>query len=327
MLSNVLFQFILVVLVLFASVQCQRKYSHSREELKLTRNVVIGQAKCNGSQLPIAIHSAAQSSGKYYDRRQVSRMTWVRQAKERGMRPIFFIGLPNDTETQAELKLEANEYKDMVQFGFRDHYYNLTLKALAVVRWMAKNCPTADYILKTDDDVLVNVPLLEEQVKEKEFADGLTGKMMMTRSNRREGSKWFMPRDVYRYSYYRFLYGFSYLMSKNTLKKMYKVSKNLAEPVLDIDDLYMTGVVAGKARVLLYDDNRFDHYCGRDYCLMRELISFHGCQTPNQTLRVWNYWRASDDWKCPNRTSDFEFNLGNFRITFGRNFGISFNSN
>ena len=154
--------FILVVIQL---VTCDRKYQHSPDELKLTRVVVIEQDKCVANQTPIAIHSAAHSSGKYYDRRRVTRNTWAKEAKKRGMRPIFFIGLPKDKKTQSELVVEANKYKDIVQFGFRDDYYNLTLKALAVLRWMNRNCMTSDYIMKTDDDVLVNPWILEEQIR------------------------------------------------------------------------------------------------------------------------------------------------------------------
>ena len=106
----------------------------------------------------------------------------------------------------------------------------------------------------------------------------------------------------------------------------------MTEPVLDIDDLFMTGVLSRKARVRLYDDNRFDQYCGDDYCLMRDLISFHGCQTANQTLRMWNYWRKSDQWECPNSTNDYEFDFPFFGRSWSRlrmdfdnsNFRISF---
>lgn len=295
--------------------ESKRNYRHTDQELKLIKNVVLDQQKCGKNVMPIVIHSAAHSSGKYFDRRQASRNTWVKEAKEHEMRPLFFIGLPADERTQQELQIEAKQFNDIIQFGFIDNYYNLTLKALSILRWIRKNCLTSDYVLKTDDDVLVNVPLLDTMIKEKKFADGLTGKMLTTRSNRRFGHKWFMPPDIYEYRFYRFLYGFSYVMSKNSVKRMYKKASNFSHPVLDIDDLFMTGVLAGKARVLIFNDNKFDYYCGTEECLMQTMVAMHGCPDVNQTLLIWDHWKSSELSDCRNNTDFFEYDFMKFKLS------------
>ena len=308
---------VLILISICVEIYAKRKFRHSLEELELTQSVIINQQKCRQNQTVIVIHSAAQSSGKYYDRRLVTRNTWVKEAKKRQMRPLFFIGLPKNKTIESDLKIEAKLYRDIIQIGFIDDYYNLTLKAISILIWITKNCPNSEYVLKTDDDVLVNIPLLDQLIKQNKFADGLTGKEVTTRSNRFVGSKWFMPSNVYKHRYYIFLYGFSYVMSKNSVKKLLKTAVNFTDPFLDIDDLFMTGMLAEKARVKLFDDNRFDYYCGDDECYMRSMIAIHGCDSVEQTLLNWKHWKRNQRNQCNTQESinSFSFELFNFNVS------------
>jgi hypothetical protein len=49
------------------------------------------------------------------------------------------IAEPKDEKTQKELKSGAFANKDMIQFWFRDSYYNVTLKHIAFSRWAQQN--------------------------------------------------------------------------------------------------------------------------------------------------------------------------------------------
>ena len=51
-----------------------------------------------------------------------------------------------------ELQKEAEIYNDIIQFNFVDHYYNLTLKSMSSVRFVAKYCSKAKFIVKMDSD-------------------------------------------------------------------------------------------------------------------------------------------------------------------------------
>ncbi|XP_054161218.1 beta-1,3-galactosyltransferase 1-like [Oppia nitens] len=238
------------------------------------------------------------------------------------MRPLFIIGLPKTRQTQRELQLEAKQHNDMLQFGFKDDYYNLTLKAISAMGWIVENCNKSDYLVKCDDDVLINVDLLDKIIKNRQFADGITGKMAVTRSNRWTGHKWYMPRDVYTSSYYHFLYGFSYVMTIKSAKQMYKTlsSSNFSEPVLDIDDLFMTGVLAQRSRVRIYHDNRFDYYCHTNVCPLNNMLAIHGCDSVNKTLYIWDKWQKSNDSQCFDRRFPFDVDFGNdFRVSFSIN--------
>lgn len=58
---------------------------------------------------------------------------------------------------QRVLGREHSRYGDMVQCQSRDTYTNLTLKSIAALEWTREYCPWAQYLLKTDDDMFIDV--------------------------------------------------------------------------------------------------------------------------------------------------------------------------
>ncbi len=72
------------------------------------------------------------------------------------MRAVFFLGhAANETLNEA-IKRESYAFGDIVQENFTDTYANLTLKTVSSFKWSAKYCSQAEFMLKVDDDVLVN---------------------------------------------------------------------------------------------------------------------------------------------------------------------------
>ncbi|CAH2084334.1 unnamed protein product [Euphydryas editha] len=82
---------------------------------------------------------------------------------------VFLLGLPsqeNDTEIQEKIEEEVDKYGDVIQEGFIDSYNNLTLKSIMMLKWVTNNCnESVRYILKTDDDMYVNVPQLVQNLR------------------------------------------------------------------------------------------------------------------------------------------------------------------
>ena len=150
----------------------KRQFINSKQELELTKIVKINQI-CQKSELSIFICSSPTSSGKYFDKRQSMRQTWALEAIKSKVNVFVVIGLPKDNKTQKELEKEAFLNKDMIQFGFRDTYYNLTLKHISLLRWANQNCLHSKHIMKTDDDVVVNVEHLLKNLHI--FQNGITG--------------------------------------------------------------------------------------------------------------------------------------------------------
>ena len=57
---------------------------------------------------------------------------------------------------------------------FIDHYYNLTLKSLSILHWAQNKCKNSKLIVKTDDDVIVNINLILDNLDQ--FKSGITGR-------------------------------------------------------------------------------------------------------------------------------------------------------
>lgn len=60
---------------------------------------------------------------------------------------------------------ESHLYNDVIQESFYDTYNNLTLKSIMLLKWATTNCGKLTYLMKTDDDMFVNVPTLMKALK------------------------------------------------------------------------------------------------------------------------------------------------------------------
>lgn len=77
------------------------------------------------------------------------------------MQVIFVIGQPREAVLQDKLEEESVTYHDIVVADFVDSYRNLSYKALTAMHWIREYCLGAKYIVKTDDDVFVNIFALD----------------------------------------------------------------------------------------------------------------------------------------------------------------------
>lgn len=62
-----------------------------------------------------------------------------------------------ELDIQKAVVAEHRKYGDIVQTRVRDVYSNLTLKSIAGLEWTRDHCPMARYLLKTDDDMFIDV--------------------------------------------------------------------------------------------------------------------------------------------------------------------------
>lgn len=264
-----------------------------------TNQVVINSRNCAPDETPIFVHTAAQTSGKYYDRRMMIRRTWAREAPKYRMRVLFVIGVPPSLAIERQIKNEARKYKDILQFNFLENYYNLTLKAISLLKWSYRHCGKSKYMVKTDDDVIVNMPMLNHLVQTERIPTGLTGLVMTTPSNRQYGHKWYMPNELYTRNSYEFLAGFSYLLSMDRLKQFLKTIITYPGPILDIDDLFLTGIIADYGRLKRNNSFRFKFFCGIDVCTMETSLVVHACSDDaSESENMYRHWKRSDRSVC-----------------------------
>lgn len=275
-----------------------RNYAHSPSEMALTNQVVINQRDCDPNETPIFVHTAAATNGKYFQRRQVIRRTWAREATKYKMRVLFVMGVPRDLAIERSLKAEADLNHDLLQFNFIEDYYNLTLKAVSLLKWSYRHCGKSPYMVKTDDDVVLNMPMLYQLVRQRKIPSGLTGLVMTTPANREVGHKWHMPHHLYPKNSYEFLAGFSYLLSMDKLKSFLKTIITYPGPILDIDDLFLTGIVADYGKIKRNNSFRFKFFCGTDVCTMETSLAMHACPSAKNSEYMYRFWKNADRLSC-----------------------------
>ena len=70
---------------------------------------------------------------------------------------VFLLGCPEDVKTQEMLEEENKKHGDIVQGDFLDTYHNLSYKAIMGNLWVSEFCDQAEFVVKTDDDVFIDL--------------------------------------------------------------------------------------------------------------------------------------------------------------------------
>ena len=70
---------------------------------------------------------------------------------------VFLLGSPDDVKKQEMLQEENKKHRDIVQGDFLDTYHNLSYKAIMGHLWVSEFCVHAEFVVKTDDDMFIDL--------------------------------------------------------------------------------------------------------------------------------------------------------------------------
>lgn len=125
---------------------------------------------CTSPYLLIIVHSAVANAKA----RVAVRNTWANKQNlyfkyfkslNKTIEVAFILG-KSKNKTLNNLILEENSvHGDIIQEDFVDTYNNLTIKSMMMLKWVITKCRQATFIMKTDDDVYVNIPVLMRALK------------------------------------------------------------------------------------------------------------------------------------------------------------------
>ena len=107
------------------------------------------------------------SATNNFQRRNYVRETWGNSSyylKHGAVKVIFLLGLTKDSRAQQHIVDEFKHSRDILQGSFIDSYRNLSYKSVLGFKWLTERCRNAKYIIKTDDDVVVNIFHIFENV-------------------------------------------------------------------------------------------------------------------------------------------------------------------
>ncbi|XP_061457747.1 N-acetyllactosaminide beta-1,3-N-acetylglucosaminyltransferase 3 isoform X2 [Rhineura floridana] len=191
---------------------------------------------------------AIKSSPGNYERREIIRKTWGQQRTFAGVhiRRVFLSGVVANARDARKLnqllKLEMEEYGDILQWDFLDSFFNLTLKQVLFHAWMEARCPGVRFIFNGDDDVFANTDNIIHYLLSVPGAGDqhlFVGQLISNVGPIREKwSKYYVPEQVTTSkSYPPYCGGGGLLMSGYTSHTIYK--KSLGIELFPIDDVYL----------------------------------------------------------------------------------------
>ena len=165
------------------------------------------------------------------------------------MKIIFILGTGSQNYMEFVAQ-EAGNFTDIAQCGFLDSYRNLTWKHLMGLRWVKDFCIHAQYLLKIDDDVIVDTNSVSDSLQTAEIdLNGIYCSLAHGEGPIRDKNhKNHASKEEYAGTKYPDLCrGFAYLVSTRWLSELYKATES--ERFLWLDDIYVTGILAEKASV------------------------------------------------------------------------------
>lgn len=198
------------------------------------------------------------SAPTHLEARTAIRQTWGHFGQRSDMSVLFMLGTTHDPRVETILRKEQNMYNDVIRGRFLDSYSNLTLKTISTLEWVDAYCSKIKYLLKTDDDMFINVPRLlafvYKHAKDRNVIFGRLARKWKPIRNRK--SKYYVSQAQFQQSIFPdFTTGPAYLLSSDTVRRLYDAA--LDQTYLKLEDVFTTGIVAHKIGIRRSHANEF----------------------------------------------------------------------
>ncbi|XP_067660436.1 beta-1,3-galactosyltransferase 5-like [Haliotis asinina] len=219
--------------------------------------------------------------------RNIIRSTWasVSRNKTGNVRYVFLLSTHPRHELMENVNIEALHYKDMLMEDFRDSYSSLTYKTIMGLKWASSFCDNAKFVMKTDDDMWVNVPQILRLVSRNRLVlqSGVAGKCLRGKPYRGNNSKWYITFNKYPLTLYpQYLLRSGYVTSMAVTKQVHNISRNV--PFVKFEDVYFGMCVKALGRVNIMCKQAF-HYTGdfkKNTCILKseDVLTCHDVPLP-----------------------------------------------
>lgn len=251
---------------------------------------------------------AVKSLEPHFDRRQAIRQSWGRAGvmANRTVVTIFLLGNAtagdHHPDLSGMLQYERAHHKDIIQWNYRDSFFNLTVKEVLFLEWIQTRCSGARFIFKGDDDVFVNTYRILDFLKGlsgPKARDLFVGDVITNAGPHRDKKvKYFIPESMYVGAYPPYAGGGGYLYSGDIATRLHNVSQHVA--LYPIDDVY-TGMCLRKLGLAPEKHKGFrtfniEEKYRSNPCAYKSLMLVHP-RTPQEMIQIWA-WLNSPDLNC-----------------------------
>ncbi|XP_050713571.1 acetylgalactosaminyl-O-glycosyl-glycoprotein beta-1,3-N-acetylglucosaminyltransferase-like [Eriocheir sinensis] len=200
----------------------------------------------------------------HFRQRQAIRATWG-GARDLGdgwaARTVFLLGrgggggggegaAPDSAGLDMEdvVAREAERHGDLVVGSFVDHYHNLTYKHVMALRWAARRCSHATFLVKADDDAFIDVPALRALLG-RTFSlppprRTLACNVLPAGTRPQRAGKWAVSERDYPWPEYpRYCAGLSYVATPDVADLLARAAQAGVAPRVWVDDVWVTGLL------------------------------------------------------------------------------------
>lgn len=213
---------------------------------------MIPNANCSAD---VSLFVFVPSRPEAFYTRQKIRETWASNLTNQNIALRFVVGWPENRDVFDLLLQEFFQLDDLILYDIEDSYTNLYLKVYVAMQWQQVYCPNVDFVLKSDDDTVVDLVRLRWWI-DNEFSHraakhpsaAFGGLWRGVRAIRNRDHKWFVPRQLYPLSNYPpYLNGPTYLLTNRAVSVILNVTEEANG--FTIEDILYTGILANLAHV------------------------------------------------------------------------------
>jgi hypothetical protein len=231
------------------------------------------------------------SAPGHFSHREAIRLTWGHYTLQRNVAIAFLIGKTNDLNTIDGLNYEMALYDDIIQANFQDSYQNLTLKTMAMLEWTSSYCSKAEFLLKADDDMFINVQNLLQFIDKMDRSEVKIYGRLVTgwEPVRDEESKYFLPYEQFSDNVFPdFVTGPAYLFPTLIAQSFFETG--MEARFMQMEDVFMTGLLAEAMNVTRVKVDEFQNGAidvqNTSPCELSKYISIHMISYPEQ-FEIW----------------------------------------
>ena len=173
-----------------------------------------------------------------------------------------------------------------------------------LLKWFTQVCDngiksqTPQYVLKSDDDMYINLAKLYEIVQTNKKPDLLMGGLIRNAIPIKDPyNKYYVPDYMFSEKKFpNYLSGTAYLMHRSTISKLYKAS--LDTPIFHLEDIYITGLLSRKVKITPIDNTGFSYFKRKmNFCLFKNMVAIHNVKHA-EMLDMYNKLKSSPNVQC-----------------------------
>ena len=215
------------------------------------------EMKCFGKDIFLLVFVHISTSN--FEGRHLIRSTFgsISNFDHKNIEYVFVLGQTSDIKCQRYIELESKRHKDIIQGSFIDSYRNLTYKLVFSLFWVNNFCSNATFVIKMDEDIIINVPLLvsylSKKVHNNSSSDILECHVItQNKPQRRRKDKWYITLEEYPFSkFLPYCAGHSSIMSIDIVRKMYHATSKV--PFLWLEDVYGSGFLSLLSNIRMFE--------------------------------------------------------------------------